>query len=365
MKEINLYLCPADSDNSEYIKNTIKELKRHKVNLIHKKGQEGIKNILCGIVAAMKYDNIIFHFNFIENATKKDTFSSRMKSILYLVWIDLLKLFGAKLCWTMHNRYPHDCENIELSNKFYKRIIKRMDNIFIHCHKSRSILVNEYSYPDEKITYIPHGNFIREIKKIGHKNKLIKKYGINKNELVILHFGTVLKYKNVPILINSFNKANLKNAKLLIAGKIKDGLEDIINEKVKGNKNIILLNEFVSEEDIDELYAVSDIAVIPYEKDSMLNSGVLIMAFSQSLPAIVSEFGVVKDLRGKEFIFSYNYENPIEHEEKLIEQLKKAYEVYVNNKISVIGNKAYEYAEKDLNWNDIGDTLVESYLKLI
>lgn len=367
MKPINLYFCPAYSDNSEYIQNIVNKLGERGIKLVHKRGQEGYRNIICGIIAALKYENIIIHFNFIENAAKNSSLKSRIKTFIYLIWIDLLKVLGAKICWTMHNNFPHNCKNIKFSNSFYNKLLTRVDTVFIHCHESKDILINKYNYSPDKICYIPHGNFIKDKQESKCNEKKYSKYGVNDEELVYLHFSTVLEYKNVPMLIDVFNDLNLENAKLIIAGKIKDGLENIIIKKVINKNNIILVNKFISEEEIDEIFNVSNIAVLPYKKESMLNSGVLIMSFSKGKPVIVSEFGVVKDIKDKEFVLSYNYNTNEEHYENLKQKIKESYDIFINNKneLDSLGAKAFQYAKEDLNWEDICSKMIEKYSSIV
>lgn len=91
----------------------------------------------------------------------------------------------------------------------------------------------------------------------------------------------------------------------------------------------------------------------------MQNSGAMIQAFSNGKPVIISEFGYVLDIKDKDFVFSYNYNNPESEKRELMAQINNA--VSKKEQLKSLGVLAKEFADTELNWNMIGKKIVEAY----
>jgi glycosyltransferase involved in cell wall biosynthesis len=123
------------------------------------------------------------------------------------------------------------------------------------------------------------------------KNK--QELGFEIDNLVLLFFGYVRKYKGLDILIEAFPKilSEEPEARLLIVGEFYDDpktyLEQIkklgITDKVK------VVNQFVPNEDVAKYYQVSDVVILPYR--SATQSGILNVAYGFYKPVIVTDVG--------------------------------------------------------------------------
>jgi glycosyltransferase involved in cell wall biosynthesis len=120
---------------------------------------------------------------------------------------------------------------------------------------------------------IPHGIF--PIRNISFTQRLKRKR--------ILFIGRIVKYKGVEVLINAVN--NLEgDYELIIAGDANYNVE--VNNI---NKNITLINKFLTEEEIAEKLSWCDIIALPYIEATQ--SGVISLGIFAEKPMICTIVG--------------------------------------------------------------------------
>lgn len=104
------------------------------------------------------------------------------------------------------------------------------------------------------------------------REELRNKYGIKRNDKILLFTGRVVKEKGVKELITALknvNYNNYNNYKLLIVGaalndlNAKTAYEYEIEELVKEMKEKVVFTGFVKYDEIPQLYHLADIAVLP------------------------------------------------------------------------------------------------------
>lgn len=116
---------------------------------------------------------------------------------------------------------------------------------------------------------------------------------IKEGDKVLLFFGYVRKYKGLDILLESFSKILEKhpNTYLLVVGEFYDN-PDLYKNIISKNRivdRIIMINEFVPNEEVYKYYRVSDVVVLPYR--SATQSGILNIAYGFNKPVIVTNVG--------------------------------------------------------------------------
>ncbi len=123
--------------------------------------------------------------------------------------------------------------------------------------------------------------------------KLKQELGFEEDSLVLLFFGYVRKYKGLDILIEAFPKilSQHPNARLLIVGEFYDDPKEYLEliKKLKIEKQVKVINQFVPNEDVAKYYQVSDVVILPYR--SATQSGILNVAYGFYKPVIVTDVG--------------------------------------------------------------------------
>ena len=122
---------------------------------------------------------------------------------------------------------------------------------------------------------------------------LKSKLGIKEDNKVLLFFGYVRKYKGLDVLLGAFPKILEKHPDtyLLVVGEFYDNPDLYKNIISKNNigERVILINEFVPNEEVYKYYQVSDIVILPYR--SATQSGILNIAYGFNKPVIVTNVG--------------------------------------------------------------------------
>src|SRR5690606_13884126 len=140
-----------------------------------------------------------------------------------------------------------------------------------------------------------------------------------------------------------------------------------IAEMAAAAENIELRLEFIKDDEITDLIQQSDLLVLPYDLQSSLNSGTVILAFSNRKSVICPEIGTILDLgKTKENVLHYRYENVQEHLLKLTQTVQYALDLKEkdNSVFSSMGNRMYEYVALHHKKKLVGQKLIACYQSL-
>jgi glycosyltransferase involved in cell wall biosynthesis len=134
------------------------------------------------------------------------------------------------------------------------------------------------------------------------KEKARKLLGIKDEELIMLFFGFVRKYKGLDILLEAMSllkhemqNAKFKNIKLLIAGEFYEE-EKIYQQKIDelGIRDMLILKtNFIADSEVKNYFCAADVVVQPYRNATQ--SGVTPLAYHFEKPMIVTNVGALPD----------------------------------------------------------------------
>ena len=123
---------------------------------------------------------------------------------------------------------------------------------------------------------------------------------IKNEELIILFFGFIRKYKGLDILLEALaelkvksQKLKIKMPKLLIAGEFYED-EKIYQQKIDAlgiRGNLILETHFISDSEVKNYFCAADVVVQPYRNATQ--SGVTPLAYHFEKPMIVTNVGAL------------------------------------------------------------------------
>lgn len=253
-----------------------------------------------------------------------------------------------KIILTAHNILPHNTGN--KYEKIYGKIYSFIDGIIVHGNNTKDNLLQKFAIAEDKIAVIPHGFLPREKKEIPAK--------VNDDFITFSIIGSLSKYKGVDLLVEAWCSSEhlleSKNCKLIIAGA---GKMDCL-EKIPSDKNIELINRFLSDEELDIVINQTDISILPYRVISQ--SGVLLTMLAERKPVIVSNVGdIVQPFKiAKCGWILDNIE--VDTIKNLLESIIKDKSEYTKIKKDA---KTWEDIEKFYSWDDIGKKVQAFYTK--
>ncbi len=125
------------------------------------------------------------------------------------------------------------------------------------------------------------------------KGKAKEELGFAKDDIVLLFFGYVRKYKGLDILLEAFAELSKihPDYRLLIAGEFYDPVapyENIIRKNGLSSK-VKIVNQYVPNEEVAQYFTLSEVVVLPYR--SATQSGILSIASAYEKPVIITAVG--------------------------------------------------------------------------
>ncbi len=375
-----------ESNYSQFLSESIYKSKQNDLKLIaYAPLHENVSNLRVGLkkkiwnyfwyplqIAFHSFrDNIdIIHFQYEFNMYGSMIFSSFFPLALLLQ-----KLIRKKVVTTVHvvvsqNEIDEDFKSTFNASLLPSALIKTWfyinyffigyisDTIIVHSECFKETLEREYKIDKNKIIVLNHGipSYNNKDKKLNLFKKLIHNY---KNKKVILSFGYITKRKGLDYLIKAFEKINKKYNEviLIIAGNVlihEKKYIETLKKKIVDIPNILIIDRFLTLDEIKALYSNSYISVFPYTY-SISASGTTALSFAFSVPLIVTNLGSFKeDIEETDCGILVNKKNA--HDlEKAIEKLLTNKKVYkkIKYKMNIV--------KKERSWSNIAIQTINLY----
>ena len=184
-----------------------------------------------------------------------------------------------------------------LFDVFFGYKILRDASIVIASTKIEAEQYKNMGVDENKIEIIPNGFDQSEYENLPDKEVFREKYGIKRNEKIVLYLGRLHKIKGIDLLVEAFSNLIYKmdDVKLVIAGP-DDGFLSILKTQIEDLKigNKIVFTGPLSEKDKLGAYVDADVYVLPsvYE-----NFGITVLeACACSTPIIVTNRCGIADM---------------------------------------------------------------------
>lgn len=188
------------------------------------------------------------------------------------------------------NIVPHEKR---IGDKPFTRYFIKPVDAFITM--SEKVLDDLRSFTSKKALLVPHplyDNFGEKISKAEARSQL----KIKNEELIILFFGFIRKYKGLDILLDAMkllqnHKPQTTNIKLLIAGEFYEDrkIYDEQIDKLGIRENLILHTDFIPDNKVKNYLCAADVVIQPYRNATQ--SGVTPLAYHFEVPMIVTNVG--------------------------------------------------------------------------
>ena len=236
-----------------------------------------------------------------------------------------------------------------------QNICHRANRIVVMSHKAIEMLIEIYGVDPDKIRYIEHG-----VPDLEFDQQAVKKEFKLENRKIILTFGFVGRNKGIENAINALPAVVEKHPEILyiVLGKthpnvFKHAGEEYrmyLNQLIEDlglKSNVLLLNEFASQEQLFKYLYASDIYITPYLNEAQITSGTLSYAVGVGSAVVSTPYWHATELLsdGRGVLFDFGN----------IEQLSEILIDLLDNpeKRMIIRSKAREHG-KEITWPKIG-----------
>jgi len=199
---------------------------------------------------------------------------------------------------TVHDVQPH-CDRFNTRRSFLQRYFHIPHRLIVHFQDGKRQLVDNWGVCGDCIDVIPHG--IMPLHNPPALTDARKKLNLPLDGRIVLFFGSIRDNKGLDVLLNALQivRSRMPRILLVVAGALPraatfEPYSDII-KRYNLSQHVRTFVHFIAEEDVDYFFAASDLVVLPYLKFEA-QSGVLLRAYANKKPVVVSNVGAMAEL---------------------------------------------------------------------
>ena len=217
------------------------------------------------------------------------------KAQVFLSKLRRFKFLGGRIVWTIHNTLSHGFPFTGVEKNLSREIVELADAIHIHSIKSLPEIVAYFDIPTEKLAVHRHGAYTGIYPDFTNRERARKELGLDEDDEVCLFLGQIRPYKGIDHLVAAFKHlaSERPRLKLVLAGSgTVESLFDDMDPELRDRVQIH--NRFIDDMEIQFFAHAADFAVLPYK--NILTSGSLLLSLSFGLPAIVPDYGMIREV---------------------------------------------------------------------
>lgn len=200
---------------------------------------------------------------------------------------------GGRLVWTVHNLEPHDRLDPGCHDRLWRSLPRLAHAVIAHSPAAAGAVAGRCGPECPGIRVLPHGNYAAIHRAPGSRAEGRRRLDMPDEATLFLFFGKVRAYKGVDGLIDAFDLLDREDAFLAVAGRQHESLAlDGLPERTRSR--IRVRGGDVPADEVPDLFAAADFAVLPYRR--ILTSGSLLLAFTLRRPVIAPAFDTVAEL---------------------------------------------------------------------
>lgn len=245
---------------------------------------------------------------------------------------------------TYHDMKMHDGENGILRRLLFKPFAYKTNKCIVLSDIFKPVIMAQMGYKSEDVTVIPHASFQQYAP--NYQLDLETKYSL-------IFFGRLLRYKGLGVMLDAMQIVLQKRpeVKLLIVGR--GDISDYADQLKSVESNIETHVRWIQDNEVEQFFSRSDIAVLPYTEASQ--SGVIPLANSFGKPAIATNIGglpaqIVQDITGIVI--------PPNHPQALADAILELYDN--EQKLKQLKQAAYHYS-KENTWEHSAELFLNAY----
>lgn len=226
---------------------------------------------------------------------RRNVLASVLETLAFLGLLTGARARGTRVLWTIHDLGSNDGLHPRLEAWFWKVFVRRVDAVICLSERGRQLAVRCHPALAARPAHVvPHGHYLDAYPHTVTRDEARARLALPAAATVLLHFGLIRPYKNVPHLIRTFHELDDPDAVLLVAGRPYDAaLEQEVRASAAGASNVRLHLHRIPDEDLQTFFVASDLVVLPYRR--ITNSGVLMLALTFARPVVVPDLGAMRE----------------------------------------------------------------------
>jgi glycosyltransferase involved in cell wall biosynthesis len=196
------------------------------------------------------------------------------------------RVLGYGIVWTVHQVHPHETESRAL-DRAAAVVLARLSACLIVHDAATAAAVARPLGSAANIRLIPHGSYVGVYPEGRGRDEVRRSLGIAPEAFVVLSFGQIRRYKDLGFLTESFERAAVEGAVLLVTGLPVDEEESRrLVEAAGASPQVVVRLGYVPDDGVAELFHASDLAVSARNDGG--TSGALILALSLGVPVVAA-----------------------------------------------------------------------------
>ncbi len=218
---------------------------------------------------------------------------------------------GAKLLWTIHNLRAHEYKHTFFEERFWRLFLAELDGVVALTDAGLVAARQRFPELQQKPSWIvPHPHYRGQYPDSLDKRAARLRLGLDATTRVMLVFGRMYEYKNVPELLRALRSAPEENWAVVVAGKPRNQqVERALRSAGGGDPRVRYHLKFIDASDAQIYFRAADLVVQPYRE--ILNSGSALLALSFDRPVLLPAHGAGLDLArdfGPPWVHTYSGE---------------------------------------------------------
>lgn len=337
----------AESESCKFSNTTFKYLKKGPIVACVDRGITKILRTFKKDIASRNYVWKLTALSKLREDLKKEDYDKVvLQNTIYLFDIfkdrNLFYKYTGKVYFHVHNSL------VKRTTVDYKPLLKGIISISNFLHDN----IREYFDQDIPIKTVYNGVDVNRFGKTLSENdrmSLREKYGIRREDSVIVFVGRIAPEKGIKEAILAFNRIQRNNVVFLIVGASYFGsgaespFENDVLQLIDENDKIHITG-FIDKNDIWKYYAISDVAVLPSMWDEPLGL-TMIEAQVAGIPLITTISGGIPETVNSKYSILLN------RDENIVDCLSNAFCDMLDNKESwkLKALQAQSYAKQKFN----------------
>jgi len=207
----------------------------------------------------------------------------------FLGWFGTKMNKKAKRVALVHNLVPH--EKRFFDTFFSKYFVKNYDGFVVLSEAVKKDILQ--LKPTAKILQIEHPLYDHFGDKTD-KSQAISNLGLDSTKKTLLFFGIIRDYKGLDLLIEAMLLLS-DDYQLIIVGEVYGDSKkyEVQIENSSRRDDILMINKFVDDKDVNQYFSVADLCVLPYR--SATQSGVTAISHYFEVPVLATNVGGLKE----------------------------------------------------------------------